>query len=115
MTDNRRSALRSSRRWLAACFLVAQPVLAGLAMAADPQPVGQVTQQTGKTQELTKQQAQLVQHQAEVKRLQQHVSQLESTNGQASTRLQQQDRDIAELKRQLKAAQATAPAGSGHP
>lgn len=54
----------------------------------------------------------VTQHQVEVQRLQQDVSQQESASQQAAERLEQQDRTIAELRRQLKAAQdgAKAPA-----
>jgi TolA-binding protein len=45
-------------------------------------------------------------HQAEVQRLQQDVGRQESASQQAAERLQQQDRTIAELRKQLKAAQA---------
>ncbi|HKT27737.1 hypothetical protein [Dyella sp.] len=57
----------------------------------------------------------VVQHQAEVQHLQEDVSQQESASQQAAERLQQQDRTIAELRKQLKAVQnnAKAPA-TGH-
>ena len=47
----------------------------------------------------------VAQHQAEVQRLQKDVSQQESASRQAAARLQQQDRAIAALRQQLKAAQ----------
>jgi septal ring factor EnvC (AmiA/AmiB activator) len=57
----------------------------------------------------------VTQHQAEVQRLQQDVSQQESASQQAADRLEQQDRTIAELRKQLKAAQASAKApATGH-
>jgi septal ring factor EnvC (AmiA/AmiB activator) len=52
----------------------------------------------------------VTQHQAEVQRLQQDVSQQESASQQAAERLEQQDRTIAELRKQLKAAQASTKA-----
>jgi septal ring factor EnvC (AmiA/AmiB activator) len=56
------------------------------------------------------------QRQAEVDHLQQDVGQQESASRQAADRLQQQDRTIAELRQQLKAAQqaANAPPAAGH-
>ncbi|RDS79842.1 hypothetical protein DWU98_15460 [Dyella monticola] len=48
---------------------------------------------------------QVAQHQAEVQHLQKDVSQQESASEQAAEQLQQQDRTIAELRKQLKAAQ----------
>ncbi|MDO1530575.1 photosystem II protein PsbQ [Fulvimonas sp. R45] len=48
---------------------------------------------------------------AEVARLRQGVAQQESQSREAATRLQQQDRDIAELKRQLQALKAAPAAG----
>ncbi|RUL78432.1 hypothetical protein EKH80_05595 [Dyella choica] len=47
----------------------------------------------------------VAQHQSEVQRLQHDVSQQESASQEAAGRLEQQDRTIAELRRQLKAAQ----------
>ena len=49
----------------------------------------------------------------EVARLQQEVVRQESASEQASRRLRQQDREIAELRRELSRLQAEAPAG--HP
>ncbi len=113
MTHKRTSIFRAGRLWLIPCLLLAQPVLAGPAGAAEAQPAS-ATQPTGGAEALTGQQAQLAQHRAKVERLQQRVGQLESQNGQASSRLQQQDRDIAELRRQLQAARGAAPTGSDH-
>ncbi|HUA81812.1 MAG TPA: hypothetical protein VL997_15665 [Dyella sp.] len=48
---------------------------------------------------------QVSQHQAEVQRLQKDVTQQETASQQAAERLQQQDRTIAELRKQLKATQ----------
>ena len=57
----------------------------------------------------------VAQHQAEVQRLQQDVSQQESASQQAADRMQQQDRAIAELRKQLKAAQDSAKTpATGH-
>jgi septal ring factor EnvC (AmiA/AmiB activator) len=58
----------------------------------------------------------IIQRQAEVNQLQQNVSQQESASHQAAEHLQQQDRTIAELREQLKAAQqaAKAPPAAGH-
>jgi septal ring factor EnvC (AmiA/AmiB activator) len=47
----------------------------------------------------------VVQHEAEVAHLQQDLGQQESASQQAAEHLQQQDRTIEELKRELKAAQ----------
>ncbi|QAU23463.1 hypothetical protein EO087_05260 [Dyella sp. M7H15-1] len=47
----------------------------------------------------------IAQHQAEVDHLQKDVGRQESASQQAAQRLQQQDRTIAELRQQLKAAQ----------
>lgn len=52
----------------------------------------------------------IAQHQAEVDHLQKDVGQQESASQQAADRLQQQDRTIAELREQLKAAQDAAKA-----
>ena len=49
--------------------------------------------------------AKVAKSQAEVDRLQQHVGQQESVSRDAAERLQQQDRTIAQLREQLKAAQ----------
>lgn len=57
----------------------------------------------------------VAQHQAEVQRLQKNVTQQESASQQAAERLQQQDRTIAELRKQLKATQdASKPSVPGH-
>ncbi|GGA52191.1 hypothetical protein [Dyella nitratireducens] len=57
----------------------------------------------------------VIQHQAEVQRLQQDVNQQESASQQAADRLQQQDRTIAELRKQLKAVQGSAKTpAAGH-
>ena len=57
----------------------------------------------------------VAQHKAEVQHLQQDVSQQESASQQAAERLEQQDRTIAELRRQLKAAQGSAKTpATGH-
>jgi septal ring factor EnvC (AmiA/AmiB activator) len=56
----------------------------------------------------------IAQHQAEVDHLQKDVGAQESTSQQAAERLQQQDRTIEELRRQLKAAQDAAKPSAGH-
>ena len=57
----------------------------------------------------------MAQHQAEVDHLQQEVGQQESASQTAADRLQQQDRTIAALRQQLKAAQdAAKPPVAGH-
>jgi septal ring factor EnvC (AmiA/AmiB activator) len=56
----------------------------------------------------------IAQHQSEVNHLQKDVGQQESASQQAAERLQQQDRTIAELRQQLKAAQEAAKAPAGH-
>ena len=57
---------------------------------------------------------QVAQHQAEVQRLQQDVSEQESAGQQAAEKLQQQDQSIAELRKQLKAAQAPKVSAPSH-
>ncbi|MBE1162914.1 hypothetical protein [Dyella acidiphila] len=57
----------------------------------------------------------IAQHQAEVDHLQQNVGQQESASREAADRLQQQDRTIAALRQQLKAAQdAAGKPAAGH-
>lgn len=58
-------------------------------------------------------QQQLASHQAEVKRLEQDLGRQESDSKRASERLQQQDRAIVELQRQLHELQAE-PASDAH-
>ena len=54
-------------------------------------------------------------NQAYVERLQQNVGQQESASREAAERLQQQDRTIAQLRQQLKAAQEASKApAAGH-
>ncbi|HEY0198511.1 MAG TPA: hypothetical protein VGC19_08235 [Rhodanobacter sp.] len=50
-------------------------------------------------------------HEAEVRQLQQDVARQESASKQASDRLQQQDRTIAELQKQLQEVHARPAAG----
>lgn len=50
-------------------------------------------------------QQRIAQHQAEVEQLQRNVNRQESASQAAAARLQQQDRTIAELRKQLQAAQ----------
>ena len=57
----------------------------------------------------------VAQNQAEVERLQKDVGQQESASREAAERLQQQDRAIAQLRQQLKAAEeASKTPVSGH-
>lgn len=57
----------------------------------------------------------IAQHQAEVDHLQKDVGAQESASQQAAERLQQQDRTIAQLRQQLKAAQSASKApAAGH-
>ena len=57
----------------------------------------------------------VAQHQADVERLQKDVGQQESASREAAERLQQQDRAIAQLRQQLKAAEeASKTPASGH-
>ena len=86
-------------------------VLLGCMFASDlfAQSSGDIARRTEKLNQ------RVAQHQAEVQRLQQDVSRQESASQQAADRLQQQDQAIAELRRQLKAAQDSAKAPSaGH-
>jgi septal ring factor EnvC (AmiA/AmiB activator) len=77
---------------------------------ADPPPSGTSTTQKA----IAGVNQRVAQNQTEVAHLQQDVGQQESASQQAAERLQQQDRTIEELKRELKAAQdAKKPAG-GH-
>lgn len=70
---------------------------------------------TGSGGEAVKMNQRLAQHQAEVEHLQNDLSQQESVSQQATERLQQQDRTIAELRKQLKAAQEASKApATGH-
>ena len=85
-------------------------VLLGCVFASSlfAQSSGDIARQTEKLNQ------RVTQHQAEVQRLQQNVSQQESACWLADW-LQQQDRAIAELRRQLKAAQDSAKApAAGH-
>lgn len=73
------------------------------------QSSGDATRQTEKLNQ------RVTQHQAEVQHLQQDVTQQESASQQAAARLQQQDRTIAELRKQLKAAKDGAKtSAAGH-
>lgn len=54
----------------------------------------------------------LARHQAEVQHLQQDVARQEADSARASERLQQQDKTIADLQRQLQALQTGS--GAGH-
>jgi septal ring factor EnvC (AmiA/AmiB activator) len=56
---------------------------------------------------------QLSQHEAEVSRLRKAVAMEESDNRKAGERLDQQDRTIAKLQRQLRAIRTTGPASGG--
>jgi septal ring factor EnvC (AmiA/AmiB activator) len=60
---------------------------------------------TATSREAAKINQRVTQHQAEVQRLQHDVSQQESASQQAAQKLQQQDQAIAELRKQIEAAQ----------
>jgi septal ring factor EnvC (AmiA/AmiB activator) len=81
---------------LAGALLVSAIVL------ADPPPS---TSGTPTQKAVTSVNQRVVQHEAEVAHLQQDLGQQESASQQAAEHLQQQDRTIEELKRELKAAQ----------
>ena len=93
-------------------------VLAGVLLVstfvlADPPPSTSGTQTTQKAVAGVNQR--VAQHEAEVAHLQQDVGQQESASQQAAEHLQQQDRTIEELKRELKAAQdASQKPAAGH-
>jgi len=90
--------------------LVVAVCLLPLAAWADPPSSG-----TASSPAVASLNQRIAQHQAEVDHLQQHVGQQESASRQAAERLQQQDRTIAELRQQLKAAQQAAKApAAGH-
>jgi hypothetical protein len=91
--------------------LLAAPALAAGAQAEQARPRAQPAGARDAARRLDRD---IAARKAEVARLRQGVAQQESRSREAATRLQQQDRDIAELKRQLqalKAAPAAAPAG----
>jgi peptidoglycan hydrolase CwlO-like protein len=78
---------------------------------ADPPPASTAATQKA----ITNVNQRVVQNQAEVNHLQQDVGQQESASQQAAERLQQQDRTIEQLKRELKAAQdASQKPAAGH-
>jgi septal ring factor EnvC (AmiA/AmiB activator) len=88
-------------------------LLASASVWADPQSAANANAQA-----VAHVNQRVAQHQAEVDHLQQDVGQQESARVQDAERLQQQDRTIAELRQQLKAAQdaakVKAPAAAGH-
>jgi septal ring factor EnvC (AmiA/AmiB activator) len=92
-------------------LVLASCLLASAAAWADPQPSGVA----GNATAVTRLNQRIAQHQAEVDHLQKDVGQQESASQQAEERLQQQDRTIAELRQQLKAArQAGNASEAGH-
>lgn len=87
---------------LLASPLVAAAPQAASGSAANPASVTRLNQR-------------IAQHQAEVEHLQKNVGQQESASRAAADRLQQQDRTIAALRQQLKAAQdAAGKPAAGH-
>jgi septal ring factor EnvC (AmiA/AmiB activator) len=88
-------------------FLLAGSLLVSAAAWADPQSVS--------SQAINKVNQRVAKNQAEVEHLQKDIGQQESASQQAAERLQQQDRTIAELRQQLKAAQEASKApAAGH-
>ncbi|MBM7131434.1 hypothetical protein ISS99_18070 [Dyella mobilis] len=74
---------------------------------ADPPPSANV-------QAVARANQRIAQHQTEVDHLQKDVGQQEVASHEAAERLQQQDRTIAELRQQLKAAQEAAKPPARH-
>jgi septal ring factor EnvC (AmiA/AmiB activator) len=92
---------------LASAFLVSVVAL------ADPPPSASGADSTQKA--VTSVNQRVARHEAEVAHLQQDVGQQETASQQAAEHLQQQDRTIEELKRELKAAQnASQKPAAGH-
>jgi len=80
--------------------------LAGPVLATPPAPGAPATAAS-----LPKVQQRLRRNQGEVKRLEREVARQESDSKHAGERLQQQDKEIAELRRKLLELQASHPAG----
>jgi peptidoglycan hydrolase CwlO-like protein len=94
-------------------LVLAGALLVSTVVLADPPPSASGAETTQKT--VTSVNQRVAQHEAEVTHLQQDVGQQESATQQAAERLQQQDRTIEELKRELKAAQdASQKPTAGH-
>ena len=94
-------------------LVLAGVLLVSTVVLADPPPSTSGTQTTHKAVAGVNQR--VAQHEAEVAHLQQDVGQQESASQQAAEHLQQQDRTIEELKRELKAAQdASQKPAAGH-
>ncbi|GLQ46365.1 hypothetical protein GCM10007862_14160 [Dyella lipolytica] len=88
-------------------FVLAGALLVSATAWADPPSAG--------PQAVSNVNQRVVKSQAEVEHLQKDVGQQESASRQAAERLQQQDRTIAELREQLKAAQeASKRPAAGH-
>jgi septal ring factor EnvC (AmiA/AmiB activator) len=92
-------------------LVLAVCLLPWAAVWADPPPSS-----TAASPVQTRVNQRITQRQVEVDHLQRDVGQQESASRQDADRLQQQDRTIAELRQQLKAAQqaANAPPAAGH-
>ncbi|HTV84319.1 MAG TPA: hypothetical protein VME63_02870 [Dyella sp.] len=86
---------------------VAAVILGGLLMCTQAFAGPQASGAAVGDKSVTAAHAKVASSQAEVDRLQQHVGQQESVSRDAAARLQQQDRTIAQLREQLKAAQKT--------
>jgi septal ring factor EnvC (AmiA/AmiB activator) len=86
-------------------------LLASASVWAGPQASG--TSSTSKS--VANLDQRVAKNQADVERLQQNVGQQESASREAAERLQQQDRTIAQLRQQLKAApEASKAPAAGH-
>lgn len=97
---------------LFALGLLAAPVLAAGAQADQAKALAQPARPHDGAHRLD---GDIAARKAEVTRLRQGVAQQESQSREAATRLQQRDRDIAELKRQLQALKGAPPATpAGH-
>jgi|GEM_PF-2792467 len=91
------------------CFMASSSV-----WASNDEPVPQPASQEKSAQaSLSEVGQRLAQHRVEVQRLQRDVARQESGSRQASERLQQKDRTIAELRQQLQALRAR-PASEQH-
>jgi peptidoglycan hydrolase CwlO-like protein len=94
-------------------LVLAGALLVSTVVLADPPSSASGTETTQKT--VTSVNRRVVQHEAEVAHLQQDVGQQESASQQAAERLQQQDRTIEQLKRELKATEdASRKPTTGH-
>jgi peptidoglycan hydrolase CwlO-like protein len=94
-------------------LVLAGALLISTVVLADPPSSVSGTETTQKT--VTSVNRRVTQHEAEVAHLQQDVGQQESASQQAAERLQQQDRTIEQLKRELKATEdASRKPSTGH-